>query len=112
MIEIEVNGDALSGTETGSGLLAAVAHKGREQVGDLTHLTDRVIEGQREETKSFLLGVVHTFYHAGAAPASQQTSITQSRRSWISIRRTVTHIPALTEHETAIGYVTYIIAFY
>ena len=55
MIEIEVNGDALSSTEAGSGLLAAVTRNGRQQVGDLTHLTDRVIDGQWKETESFLI---------------------------------------------------------
>ena len=90
MIEIEVNGDALSGTEAGSGLLAAVAGNGRQQVRDLTHLTDRVIEGQRDEPESFLQRIVQLFYHAAAGPARLQTSITQSRRSWISIGRTVT----------------------
>ena len=59
MIAIEVNGDALSGTEAGSGLLAAVTRDGRQQVRDLTHLTDRVIEGQRDEPESFLQRIVH-----------------------------------------------------
>ena len=80
MIEIEVNGDALSGTETGSGLLAVVAREGRLQVGDLTHLTDRLIEGQRDEPESFLQNIVHLFYHAVTGPARSQTSITQSRK--------------------------------
>ncbi len=85
VIEIEVDGDALGGTEAGSGLLAAVTRDGRQQVRDLTHLTGRVIDSQWKERESFLEEVVQIFYHAGAAPASQQTSITQSRRSWISI---------------------------
>ena len=54
MIEIEVDGDALSGRETGSGLVAAVARKVREQVGDLTHLAGRLIDSQREKQNPFL----------------------------------------------------------
>jgi hypothetical protein len=36
------------------------------------------------------VGIVEVFYHAVAGPARSQTSITQSRRLWISIGRTVT----------------------
>jgi hypothetical protein len=77
-IKIEINGDTLGGSETRSWLLAAVTREGRQQVRHLTHLTDRVIEGQWRETESFLIGVVQIFYHAGIALASRQTSITQS----------------------------------
>ena len=54
MIEIEVNGDALGGTEAWGGVLAAVARKGRQQVRDLTHLTDRLIDSQREKQNPFV----------------------------------------------------------
>src|SRR6266568_3842453 len=53
MIEIEINGDALGGTEAGGWVLAAVARKARQQVRDLTHLTDRLIDGQRERQNPF-----------------------------------------------------------
>ena len=74
MIEIEVNGDALGGTEAGSGLVAAVTRNGRQQVRDLTHLTGRVIEGQREEPESFLKSVlyIHSTTLALCQPADKR----------------------------------------
>ena len=53
MIEIEINGDALGGREAGGWVLAAVAREGREQVRDLTHLTERLIDSQRERPSPF-----------------------------------------------------------
>ena len=54
MIEIEVDGDALGDREAGDGLLAAITREGRQQVRDLTHLTDRLIKGQGEKQHPFL----------------------------------------------------------
>ena len=53
MIEIEVNGDPLGGREAGSGLMAAVTRKARQQIRDLTHLTGRGIDGQGEKQNPF-----------------------------------------------------------
>jgi hypothetical protein len=53
VIEIEVNGDALGSCETRSGLMTAVAREGREQVGDLTYRTNRLIDGQGEKQNPF-----------------------------------------------------------
>src|SRR6266508_5145501 len=86
MIKVEINGDPLGIREARGGLPAAVTGYGREQVRDLAHLTDRLIDGQGGEIDSFLLGIGHTFYHAGAAPASLQTSITQSPSICLQIR--------------------------
>src|SRR6266542_5808977 len=94
MIKVEINGDPLGIREARGGLPAAVTGYGREQVRDLAHLTDRLIDGQGGEIDSFLLGIGHTFYHAGAAPASLQTSITQSRRWWYIHGRLLTRRPA------------------
>ncbi len=42
MIKIEVDSDALGGREVGGGVLAAITRERRQQVRDLTHLTDLV----------------------------------------------------------------------
>src|SRR5262249_30244793 len=47
MIKIEVDSDALGGREARGYLLAAITGERRQQVRDLTHLTEGLIESQR-----------------------------------------------------------------
>jgi hypothetical protein len=68
MIEIEVNGDALGAREAGGGVPAAITRESRQQVSDLTHLADSLIDGQREKQKNPFYRVSYTYSTTLALP--------------------------------------------
>jgi hypothetical protein len=80
VIQIDVEGHAGGRTVAWCHLAAAVAGYSRQEVCQFANLAERGIDGQCEETESFLGRVVHSFYHAIAVPAGLQTSITQFRQ--------------------------------